>query len=300
MLWLNTAVKDALLGHNLLMKGKIMRLKITSGIIALLLSGSMCLAQTSQTAADEKGLWEIWKMQQDKPEEYASLSTNCLEFVKKNPKDPLSIVAMTMASWCLLKLDNKEAAAKLLRTVESPTKTDGLNMAAANMSKTWLTRLDMEQVKQALQLYYRQKIEYPKTLDLIKPFQKSGQPPLTDRFGKPWAYGLAEFKALKKLGTLYGMYGQQYTLRSVALGTNSELKAALKMPYASGMPLKPVKMLSGMPGKEMVQLETTDGKQTKVVIAIGTDSGGISLVYASPKLLILSDKNHWLILPRPY
>ncbi|OGV68519.1 MAG: hypothetical protein A2283_19880 [Lentisphaerae bacterium RIFOXYA12_FULL_48_11] len=277
-----------------------MRLRFTAGITALLCAGSICLAQTAPTAADEKGLWEIWKMQQEKPEEYANLSTNCLEFVKKNPKDPLSIVAMTMASWYLLKLDNKEAAAKLLRTVETPLKTDGLNTSASNMAKTWLSRLDLEQVRNALQLYYRQKIEYPKTLDLIKPFQKNGQPPLADRFGKPWVYGLAEFKNLKKLGTLYAMYGQQYTIKSASLGTNSELKAAIKIPYSSGIPLKPVKMISGTPGKEMVQLESTDGKQTKVVMSIGTDNGGISLNYVGPKLLILSDMNHWLILPRPY
>jgi len=181
-----------------------------------------------------------------------------------------------------------------------PAKTDPLNIAAKNIANAWLTRMEMEQVKQVLQLYYRKHVEYPKTLDLVKPFQKDNQPPLVDRWGKPWAYGLAEFQSLKKLGTLYAMYGQKYTIKSATLGTNSELKASLKVPYASTITLKPVKMLSGMPGKEMVQFESTDGKQTKVILSIGTDNAGISLSYVGPKLLILSDMNYWLVLPRPY
>ncbi|MDD4870380.1 MAG: hypothetical protein PHR77_07450 [Kiritimatiellae bacterium] len=280
-----------------------MRLRLLSGIIAVFMTYALCFAQTSKpstTAGDEKSIWEIWKIQQEKPDEHGTITTNCLEYAKKAPTDPLSLVTLTIASWHMLEIDNKDAAVKLLKTVLSSSKTDALSTAAANMAKAWMTRIEMEQMKQALQLYYRKNIEYPKSIDLVKPFQKNGQPPLTDQWGKPWVYGLAEFKSLKKLGAMYGMYGQKYTIRSVYLGTNSELKVALKIPYASGMPLKPVKMLNGMPGKEMVQLESTDGKQTKVVLSIGTESSGITLNYAGPKLLILSDMNHWLVVPRPY
>jgi hypothetical protein len=278
-----------------------MRLRLLSGIIAISMICAICHAQTSSTpASDEKSLWDIWKMQQEKPDEHGTISTNCLEFAKKAPKDPLSLIVINLAAWHMLKTDNKDAAVKLLKTTLSTSRTDALGTAVANMSKAWLTRIDMEQMKQALQLYYRKNIEYPKSIDLVKPFQKDGQPPLVDRWGKPWAYSLAEFKSLKKLGALYGMYGQKYTLKSVSLGTNSELKAAMTIPYAGGIPLKPVKMLNGMPGKEMVQFESTDGKQAKVVLSIGTDNGGITLNYAGPKLLILSDMNHWLVVPRPY
>jgi hypothetical protein len=259
---------------------------------------AICSAQT--TAPDEKSIWDIWKIQQEKPDEHGTICTNCLEFAKKAPKDPLSLVAITIASWHMLKTENKDAAVKLLKTVIATSRTDMLGAAAVNMAKAWLTRLEMEQMKQALQLYYQKYIEYPKSIDLVKPFQKSGQPPFVDQWGKPWAYSLAEFQHLKKLGAMYGMYGQKYTIKSTALGTNSELKAAMKIPYAGGLPLKPVKMINGMQGKEMVQFETTDGKQSKVVLSIGTDSGGITLNYAGPKLLILSDMNHWLIVPRPY
>lgn len=285
------------------MKGVIMRVRLLCGALAAFMGAALCNAQTpsgATAASDEKSLWETWKLQQEKPGEYGTVSTNWLEIAKNNPKDPLAIVAISIASWNMLKMDNKDAAAKLMKLAMSTTKTDPLSSAAANMARTWMTRLEMEQVRQALQLYYRKHVEYPKTLDLIKPFQKDGQPPLVDHFGKPWSYSLADFQSLKKLGTLYAMYGQKYTLKSVSLGTNSELKASLKTPYASTITLKPVKMLSGMPGKEMVQFESTDGKQTKVIISIGTDNAGITLSYVGPKLLILSDMNYWLILPRPY
>jgi hypothetical protein len=127
--------------------------------LAVLTAGSICFAQTSSSSAsgsDEKTLWEIWKARLEKPDEPGPISTNCLEFVKKNSKDQLAPVAMTIAAWHISKTGNQDATVKLLKTVLSVAKTDTLlGSSAANMAKAWLTRLDMEQVKQALQLYYR-------------------------------------------------------------------------------------------------------------------------------------------------
>jgi len=277
-----------------------MRLGLFGGILAAFIVTTCLAQQPAPGGSDEKTIWEIWKMHQDQPNNHGSISTNCLEFVKKSPKDPLALVAINLAAWHMLKMDNRDGAVKLFKTSMASTRADPLATAATHMSRTWLTRIDMEHVKQALQLYYRKNIEYPKTLDSIKPFQKDGLPPLVDRWNKPWAYSLSEFQNLKKLGALYAMPGQKYNLRSAMLGTNSDLKASIALPYAGGMPLKPMKVLSGMASKEMIQFESTEGKQTKVVLSIGTDNAGITMCYCGPKLLVLADMNHWLIVPRPY
>jgi hypothetical protein len=270
---------------------------LLAGILAAQ-TGTAQISSSSAASSDEKSIWEIWKMQQEKPDDHEAISTACLEFTKKAPKDRLALVALNIAAWHMLKMDRKDAAAKLFKTILGVQQSDHLSLAAINVSKAWMTRLDMEQMKQALQIYYQRYIEYPKTVDALKPFQKEGQPPLTDRWGKPWGYAPAEFQHLKKLG--HGMYGQRYTIKCSILDTNSELSVATKIPYASGIQLKPVKMLSGMPGKEMVQFETTDGKQAKTILSIGMENGGIVLAYVGPKLLILADMNHWMIVPRPY
>jgi len=275
-----------------------MRFGFLAGILMVFVTGMECLAQApSSTSIDEKSLWDVWKLQQEKPDDHEAICTACLELVKKAPKDRLSLVVMNMAAWHQLKLDKKEGAIKLFRTSLASQGSDPLYAAAANMSKAWLTRIDMDQVKDALRLYYYKYIIYPKSMELIKPFQKQGQPPLVDRWDKPWVYSLSESKGAKKAGI--ETYGHFFSLKSSMLGTNSEMKAAMRMPYASGIGLKPVKLLSGTPGKEMVQFETTDGKQSKVVLSLGLESNGIVLCYAGPKLLILADLNHWAILPRP-
>jgi len=284
-----------------------MRFGIITGILTVLITGAECLAQAPSSTAsiDEKSLWDIYKLQQEKPDDHQGLYTACMELAKKAPKDRLSSVLMTMASWHQLKLGNKESAIKLFRTVISMESSDPLGIAAANMSRAWLTRIDMEQVKQALQLCYYKNIIYPKTIDEIKPFQKDGQPPLVDRWNKQWVYSLEESKYAKKAGI--ATYGQFWSLKSSMLGTNSAMRnvgataltKALKVSYGAGIALKPAKLLSGTPGKEMVQFETTDGKQARVILTFGVETGGMVLCYAGPKLIILSDMNHWAILPRP-
>lgn len=277
-------------------------------IMWLLICRPALSAQTGPTsqaqlqAPDEKALWLLWKNHIENPTNHTSMAASCEEFAAKTPGDPLAIVGQGLAAWHLMKANHIAPARSILEkmsatpshpSVSAPPEADALRKAGVNMALRWLTRSDLELVKKALQELYAMEIEYPKSLDPLQSLPPKSRPPLTDRWEKPWSYRLVDMRYIK------GVSGQKYELQSKMLGGNSDLARALATPYADNIRLKPVRIASSSPGREAAQFISTGEKKEPVFLSLGSDAGGIAFAYFGAKILILSDGDHWMILPRP-
>jgi len=258
-------------------------------------------------AFDEKALWLLWKRHINNSGKHEELAAACDKLVKQAPHDPLAAVTRGIAAWHLLKAGRTDTAATLLEGMISnagqggsslnvpgrSAMTDCLREAALSMARAWLTRIDREQVKRALQKLYVREIEYPESLDAIASLAEEMRLPPIDRWGEPWSYRLVTFRRLK------GLHGQKYELQSAALGKHSDLWQSLEIPYGSRIRLKPVKILSSASGKETVQFVISDESRKHVVLSLGTEADSIFFAHSGSNILILSDGFHWMVLPKP-
>lgn len=264
---------------------------------ALLTGGLLGPSSTAQTAApDEKALWSLWQ-QHLAADDPAAVVAACGEFAEKNgPTDALRPVALEIAAWHLFKAGRHADAVRLL---EPLTRHNGTEPAetAAFVARAWLTRVDREAVKTALKTYYHREIEFPPTLAALE----SSDVPMTDRWGDPWQYRLTGFKHLK------GMPAQKYELRSPTLGAASDLHEALDIPYAERITLTPRRLVSGQGATTVVEFVPSTASpdapehagQSAVYIALGAKLGSIFFPYMGPRLILLSDGNHWKPMARP-
>lgn len=206
----------------------------------------------------------------------------------------MTAVSRGLASWHLLKIHKSDAAAPILNAMLS-TGDAAFPKASNLIALRWLTRLDREKVKSALKAIYKKHIEYPAALDELQSLPAKDRPPLTDRWGKPWTYYLANFKRLT------GVSAQAYTLQCAMLGVTSDITEALKIPYADTIKLKPTRVMSPGGGGQsaIIEFETTGPKPEKSVLSEGTTVGNITFVFAGEKVLLLADGDYWLIVPRP-
>lgn len=279
--------------------------KLSIYIASLIAACSVTSGQTPSTDSSEKALWQLWKLQTEKPDDHAAVLAAYGEFEKQNPNDPLLIVMNGFVAWHLLKSEKTDEAERIF-TEMLTERSIPLDKAAANIARSWLTRIDREKVKEALQQYYRKNVEYPPNLEPLAALPKEIRPPLTDRFGKTWSYSLIGYKHLKVPGN------QKYQLESVKLGRTSDLAKKLCTPYESGIHLKPVRMISSTPGRETVQFDEElqseadktktapkASKQKKIMLTVDTEVDGVFFAHAGKNILILSDNNYWAILPRP-
>ncbi len=158
----------------------------------------LALAVLPARAADEAAFWTVWKTHLAATNNHAEAIAACETFEKDNPSDPLVVVTRQFKAWHLLKLKrNAEAVAILTPMVKSGA--TGLNKAASELARGWLTRLDRENVKIALQNAYSRDAAYPEKLNVWEQ-GSSDAPPLADRWGKAWGYrlvGLSPVPALR-------------------------------------------------------------------------------------------------------
>lgn len=244
-----------------------------------------CLAK--QVAIDEKGLWTIWQSQTNAPDEHATLVDACKEFATKSPKDPLLTVTQGLQAWHLLKAGNTNEAKKIFESMVVST-DDSLKKAGSDMACGWLSRLDRELVKVALTKYYHKDIEFPLGLSSLKQVKKMPPFPPTDRWEQSWAYQVENKGGLSRQG---------YSLQSKHLGTNSDLRVALTFPYAEGITLTPTRIVSG--SSDRATIEFVLPSQKTVSLQAGTASEGIVVAYVGDRLIVLSDGNHWRVVPKP-
>ncbi|MBN2302652.1 MAG: hypothetical protein JXN60_09065 [Lentisphaerae bacterium] len=261
------------------------RIVVMSAVVTCMVA-AICSAQT---VPDEKTLWSIWKMNSDNSDDHKNIINACAKFKKSARSDPFTVVTDGIAAWHYLKIGNRTAATELLTPALSTRSTTTLNKIAAYIARTWLTRIDMEIVKQALEIVYHEEIEYPATLDKLKEFTVK-QPPMTDQWGDPWIYKLVSLKYLTNIN------GQKYEIESRTLRHNSDLSTALNIPYAAKISLKPSSL-----GRDntTVRFVTTDDTRQDIYIALDSTREGITVAYIGDKLLIISDGNHWAVMPKP-
>ncbi len=236
---------------------------------------------------DEKVLWDVWCSGTNSSFEASEVAETCKKLRIRAPKDPLTVVLSGIEAWNHLKRGDTVTATAIFNTLLVKGPATGLRKAGDEMARTWLTRLDREQVLPLLKEIYRRDIEFPSSLEAFKTLGDKASPPLADRWGKPWVY--------RKGSAIKGMESQRFILESSALGSRSDLKAALKMGYAERMDLKPVRMVPG--SLVVVELKTTDGRS--MLREEGDRANIVNLIYVGTHIIVLSDGNHWRVLAKP-
>jgi hypothetical protein len=242
-------------------------------------------------AADEDGLLEIWKQHMATPDDHEAVTKACRDFSAAHAGDPLLPVVRGFEEWHLLRAGRQPEAFKMIEAdLAAPAGpvTDG----ARRLALGWLTRLDREQVVAALRAYHRKEIAYPKTLEQIAAHPKlksEPKPPSLDRFGKPWSYQQAGFAKLK------GFADQNYSLRSTALGDLSDIKSAVRAPYASRIQAVPVQVVAA--GNVPAVKFNLAG--SAAIVGVGQATGDLHVAFVGAKILVVCDYTHWKIFPRP-
>ena len=270
------------------------------------------LAQPAQTA--ERALVSVWRQHIGNPGDHTRIVHLCGLFKAKHPDDPLLVVSESLAAWHLLNLGRTNAAVKALEPLAADEeKGDHLRAAAREMARAWLTRIDREKTMQCLRRIYLDRVEYPDSLDHLGRLPEDKRPPLTDRWGKRWSYQLVGFKYVR------AVKAQRYELHSTTLGPNSDLARALAASYASGIRLVPTRLVaSPRPAVDFGTRTRDDGLrgpsdlrrrrpaapdttqlQGKIRIALGQEVKGVRLAYVGRTGIILADRNHWLVFPKP-
>jgi len=265
--------------------------------LALLLAVP-CFCSGQVPTADEKPLWELWQFHLDNVSNHVEVAAKCAEFAKVGQNYQFAVIADGLGAWHLLEAGQQTNAVKILTKLAQLQPTSPLATAAANMGKSWLTRIDRDKIRWALKLYYRQQVEFPETLDVLQTMPPDIRPPAKDRFERNWVYRIVNFKALK------GFKNQKYELLSSTLDKKSDFTEALKEPYGASIQMKPIKIMSGSPGRETISFENTapkkegDKKET-VYVAVGSSNGNIMFAHSGQKLIVLSDGSHWAIMLKP-
>ena len=242
--------------------------------------------------ADEKALWILWNKQAESPSNHVELLDLCARYERSFPGDPFLPVVRGIESWHLLAAGRTGAAQTNLLTLLSAA-TDPLSRAGDRMAKAWLTRLDRERVRAALTRIYAQRVMFPDSLNELNDLPVDQRPPLMDRWGRPWVYRLTDFKRLP------GIKKSRYRLESSEVMGRTDLALALQTPYAARITLRPQRLVTAVGTVKSVQFETAGPKVEKPVLTEGSDFQGQTFVHLGSTLLLLSDGDHWKVLPWP-
>ncbi|NQU38381.1 MAG: hypothetical protein HQ523_00335 [Lentisphaerae bacterium] len=241
-------------------------------------------------ANDEQAFWAVWKLQSAPTNQPTEVIAACEAFETAAPADPLAIVARQFRAWQLLKLGRHGEAAALLSPMIKRG-ANGIDQGAADIARAWLTRLDAELVKAALQKLYLRDVAYPAQLDVWADTPTQA-PPLVDRWSKSWDYRLVGFEHLP------GLRNQKYRLQSNILRADSELAPALARPYADRIDLQPLRLKPMAAGAPLVEFKTND-QAGQALLASETHHGDILFAYMGDHILLLADHDHWKAVARP-
>lgn len=258
---------------------------------AFLICG-FCVA--SADAANEAGLLKVWNQHMATPQDHESVIKACAFFITDNPSDPLKPIVQDIEAWHQFQSGRDKEASQTMSTHLTGT-PDPVNEGASLLAKSWLTRIDRENVVAALQKYYRNEVGYPESLDALYTHAKipaALHPPKTDRFGKPWVYQL---NGTQKIS---GFLNQKYALSSSELGDFSDLKKALAAPYASQIVVKPLQVLPLLGDVTPVKFSTPE-KNITVLLTPGKSGKDFYLAYAGAQIIVVCDRMHWKVFPKP-
>jgi hypothetical protein len=275
-------------------------------LLAVLLCGMGVTPHAAAAdAADERAFLSLWRVQQAAPHDHAAVVAACQTLKQTRPASAFGGVADTLAAWHLLKLGRTDAAVTLLETLKRRPQ-EAVAQGAYEVAAGWLTRIDRTRVQQALQFYYRREIGYPSTLTALTDYAAL---PATmtfraaDRWGLRWNYRLVGYSRLS------GLLNQKYTLRSQKLGSGSNLEQVLAMPYGEQITARMLRIPSSVPGREVVEMEIAlpvdpedEGavpRRQAVAAGVNSWSEGLFLAYVGRQFILVCDRSHWKVFPKP-
>ncbi len=253
----------------------------------------MRVALGNPSATEEEHiLWQLWQRHQTNLTAHTQIVAICNQIESRHPRLRFLPVVQGLAAWHLLRDGQfRDAERVLLQMNRAPATPLGRN--AQRMARTWLTRLDREQVRQALKVIYTKNVQFPESLDPLQALAPADRPPLTDRWGDPWIYEWTTFRFLQ-VGP-----GQRYRLESRNIRPPSDIKAALNLPYGQGIEIRPVRLIDGGGNRETIEFERTIDPPERILLAAGASYRGQTLAYLGQRILILTDGDHWAIYPKP-
>jgi hypothetical protein len=254
----------------------------------LLLALFILLASTLCVLAEGTGdqfLAVLFRLHASSPSNDVAVCTAASQTIATLSPGPDRAAARTLLGWRLLRA-GKPAEAKpvyqaLLDDPASPP-------AFTQLARRWLTRLDRDEVRAALQKAWTDNIQYPSSLDsLAKPL-----PPMQDRWGQAWRYRPAVFKRLKT-------EAQRYTLESPELGADSDLAAALGRPWPKEPSLRAVAVNTEAGATPVVTFQTLKTPPEKILMTEGKASAGLALVKTGPRAMLIVEGDYVFLIPNP-
>ncbi len=259
---------------------------------------ALCLLSPLSHAANETAFVQLWKQHINHPDQHAETIVACREFSTNNKGDELVWVAEGIEAWHMLKANRNKEAVAILKSHLSPS-AGGTGTGASTLAHSWMSLLDIDPVKKALQCYYRKEVRYPESLDALVGYP--GIPAnlkfrLNDRWDRPWNYRLIGFKSAP------GFRNQRYSINSLRLDATPDLASTLQRPYASEIHARPMRTRTTGGGNVVVEFANWLGEQEegqRFFLSSGRKSGDIFLAYVGEKLIIVCDRIHWKVLPKP-
>ncbi len=246
----------------------------------------------SRETPNERMLRELWQQHQTNVTAHALITDMCARIEAQHPRCFFMPVVRSLAAWHYLQDGNIVDARRLLLKLESDVSDDSVKRAGRRMARTWLTRLDREEIRQTLLEFYATNVKYPETLDLLRAQNADRRPLLKDRWNDPWIYEWTQFRflALKP--------GQRYRLESRNISNTSDLREALSLAYGAGFDLEP-RRITGGGDRAVVEFTYAAAPDEPVLLSPGASYRGQFLVYIGDEILILANADHWGITARP-
>jgi hypothetical protein len=260
----------------------------SSAVVWLFLA---CATPVLADKPDETALETLWDGQQKDPGSHAALAQSAAAFEQSFPTSPLVPVARGIGAWNLMESGDFDGAKQILEKMAAAGDDQPVAAIAAEMARRWLTRLDREQLSDALQKCYADDLEYPESLTAVSDLKLTPPPPLADRWGAPWLYTATSFKKLQTGDR------QTFILQSTKLGDGSDLKTALALPYGSGFTFKPARLMPPIGGKTVITFQDSTGKND--TLSEGAAGNDLGFAYLGDSILILSSGDYWSIQARP-
>lgn len=259
-----------------------------AGLLAVLLGAAV--GSASAESADG-ALWLLWQRHEAETN-HASIANACEAFAARPEYQSLAPVAAVLGSWHRLKAGRTVEATALLQPLLSASGSP-IEIACAEIARAWLTRVDALRLGHALRRHYVKKVAFPETLaQLLLP---EGMPPvpLTDRWGRDWAYRLTGFE------TLPGLRDQKYRLSSPVLKDGTDLAVALARPYAGAIQCAPTRLVSSSGGQQTWEFAGPGDDKKRVVVSCGAKNGDIHFIYGGTAVIVLADRDYCRAILRP-
>ncbi len=253
--------------------------------LILALAVLFAAAAVHAAESEENTLGVLFRLHAQSPSGDVAVCTAATPAVAALGPGAYRAAARALLGWRLLR-SGKPAEAKpvyqaLLDDPASPP-------AFTELARRWLTRLDREAVREALQKMWTDTILYPPSLDTLP----APLPPMRDRWGSAWRYRPVILKRLKT-------ESQRYTLESAGLGADSDLAAALARPWPKEPSLRAVAVNTDAGATPVVTFQTRQAPAEKTLMAEGKTAGGLALVKTGARALLIVEGDYVHLVPQP-